>query len=141
MAASVAGAPPQPSEHDVATLAAVLYRAVSNGLMDLFLHPPRLAIVPSERPVASVIARSQIEAEQPLTNLRHQTVLFKDDIARQFLMLVDGTRTLDELVIDLNAVLESNGNGAKPGVPREAVEKNLGLLAKLGLLAASAVPQ
>jgi SAM-dependent methyltransferase len=135
MAASVAGAPPQPSEHDVATLAAVLYRAVSNGLMDLFLYPPRLAIVPSERPVASLIARRQIEAEQPLTNLRHQTVLFKDDIARQFLMLVDGTRNADQLVVDLSDRLAQTGLLPKDkAVTRADVEYHLKTLARLGLL-------
>jgi hypothetical protein len=54
---------------------------------------------------------------------------------RRFLMLVDGTRTVDELVNDLNATLEAQGNGAH-GVARAAVEQNLALLAKLGLLIA-----
>ena len=135
MAASVAGAHPQPSEQDVATLAAVLYRAVSNGLMDLFLHPPRLTIAPSERPLATLIARRQIEAEQPLTNLRHQTVLFKDDIARQFLMLVDGTRSVDQLVVDLADRLARTGLAPKDkAVTRADVEHHLRVLARLGLL-------
>ena len=95
----------------------------------------------AERPQASLLARRQAETALAVTNLRHRTVSLKDETVRRFLMLVDGTRTLDELVIDLNAVLEPNGNGARPSVPREVVEKNLGLLAKLGLLAASAVPQ
>ena len=49
---------------------------------------------------------------------------------------MDGTRTVDELVSDLNAALEAQGHSAHGNVPREAVEQNLGLLAKLGLLVA-----
>jgi methyltransferase-like protein/cyclopropane fatty-acyl-phospholipid synthase-like methyltransferase len=128
-------------DQEVDTLTRLLFRAFSAGQFELHLFPPPLTTTLAERPQASLLARRQAETALAVTNLRHRTVSLKDETVRRFLMLVDGTRTLDELVIDLNAVLESNGNGAKPGVPREAVEKNLGLLAKLGLLAASAVPQ
>ena len=43
-----------------------------------------------------------------VTNLRHRTVSMKDDTVRRFLTLVDGTRTLDELVTDLNAAIGAN---------------------------------
>jgi hypothetical protein len=51
-------------------------------------------------------------------------------------MLVDGTRTLDALVADLNASLAAQGDGSAQTVPRESVRQNLALLAKLGLLVA-----
>jgi hypothetical protein len=60
----------------------------------------------------------------------------KDETVRRFLMLVDGTRNVDELVSDLNATLNAQGDGVRGNVPREAVQQNLGLLAKLGLLVA-----
>jgi len=60
----------------------------------------------------------------------------RDETVRRFLTLVDGTRTLDELVTDLNAAIGATDDGAQGGVRREAVAQNLGLLAKLGLLVA-----
>jgi hypothetical protein len=52
-------------------------------------------------------------------------------------MLVDGTRTIDQLVADLNTALaRASGDAPMPAVTRQTVEDNLGLLAKLGLLVA-----
>jgi hypothetical protein len=48
-------------------------------------------------------------------------------------MLVDGTRTVDQLVADLNAIFRRTGS---PEVTEQGVLQNLGLLAKLGLLVA-----
>jgi hypothetical protein len=116
-------------------LASLLFRAFAVGQFELHLFPPHLTTTITERPQASPLARRQAETEFAVTNLRHRTVSMKDETVRRFLMLVDGTRTVDELVNDLNATLEAQGNGAH-GVARAAVEQNLALLAKLGLLVA-----
>jgi len=52
-------------------------------------------------------------------------------------VLVDGTRTADDLVRDLNAQLTATGgsDGAPPVVvSREQVDENLRILARLALL-------
>src|SRR5262249_16652846 len=74
-------------------------------------------------------------AKAPITNLRQRTVTFDNEIARQFLLLVDGTRTIDQLVTDLAASLEATGT-AQPdkSITRPDVEHHLKALAKLALL-------
>ncbi len=52
----------------------------------------------------------------------------EDDTVRRFLGLVDGTRTIDQLVSDLNA------GSAGANVTREEVERNLAAMARLCLL-------
>jgi methyltransferase-like protein len=123
-------------DEEMDALANLLFRAFSAGQFELHLSPPHLTTTIAERPEASPLARRQAETELAVTNLRHRSVSMKDETVRRFLMLVDGTRTVDELVTDLNAAVAAHGNGAQSRVPREAVEQNLGLLAKLGLLVA-----
>ena len=123
-------------DEEMDALANLLFRAFSVGQFELHLFPPHLTTTIAERPQASPLARRQAETELTVTNLRHRTVSMKDETVRRFLLLVDGTRTIDELVSDLNAALAAQGHGASGSVAREAVEQNLGLLAKLGLLAA-----
>jgi hypothetical protein len=57
----------------------------------------------------------------------------EDEIVRNFLTLVDGTRDLDRLVSDLDSCLKGKSDAP---ITREGVQKNLKLLATLGLLAA-----
>jgi methyltransferase-like protein len=123
-------------DEEADALADLLFRAFSVGQFELHLFPPHLTTTIAERPQASPLARRQAESAFAVTNLRHRSVSMKDETVRRFLMLVDGTRTVDELVSDLNATLNAQGEGARGNVPREAVQQNLGLLAKLGLLVA-----
>lgn len=122
-------------DEEMDALAGLLFRAFSVGQFELHLSPPHLTTTLAERPEASRLARRQAETELAVTNLRHRIVSMKDETVRRFLMLVDGTRTVDELVTDLNTALKTPGD-AHGSVPREAVEQNLRLLAKLGLLVA-----
>jgi hypothetical protein len=119
---------------EIDALAGLVFRAFSAGQFELHLFPPRLTTTVAPRPEASGLARRQADTGLAVTNLRHRTVAMKDETVRRFLTLVDGTRTLDQLVSDLNAAIEANGT--EGGVRREAVAQNLGLLAKLGLLVA-----
>lgn len=116
------------SEADVEALTAILFRMVGDGPVMLHLYPPRLTTDISERPQAGPLARLQA-AEGPLiTNLRHVAVLMEDETVRRFLRLVDGTRTVDQLVSELNE------EAGRPEVTREEVERNLASMARLGLL-------
>jgi methyltransferase-like protein len=135
LAATVAGARQEPSQDDIATLSAALYRAVHSGLMDIHLYPPRLTTEISERPLATAIARRQAAVKSPVTNLRQHTVAFDNEIARHFLMLVDGTRNIDQLTADLADRLEQVGLASKDKVVTRAdVEHHLRVLARLALI-------
>jgi SAM-dependent methyltransferase len=132
---------------DVALLSTVLFRGYTAGHIDLHLYPPALVTVVSERPEASLLARKQAETGTHVTNLRHGAVVLEDAITRRFLPLVDGTRTVSELTADLRSKLAVafhptggvdgagvGGEGDVAHVTPERVERNLKILATLGLL-------
>lgn len=118
-------------DEEVEALGGLLYRAFAAGQFELHLTPPRLTATIGERPSASFLARRQAESGLVVTNLRHRSVSLKDDAVRKFLMLVDGTRTLDRLVSDLKLTVAEDVGAT---ITRESVEENLRLLAKLALL-------
>jgi methyltransferase-like protein/2-polyprenyl-3-methyl-5-hydroxy-6-metoxy-1,4-benzoquinol methylase len=114
-------------------LAGLIFRAFAAGQFQLRFSPHSMTTALAERPISSGLARKQAESGLVVTNLLHRDVSMKDETVRQFLMLVDGTRTVDQLVADLNAIFRRTGN---PEVTEQGVLQNLGLLAKLGLLVA-----
>jgi methyltransferase-like protein len=118
-------------EEEVEALGGLLYRAFAAGQFELHVSPPKLTAAIGERPKASFLARQQAQAGLVVTNLRHRSVSLKDDAVRKFLMLVDGTRTADQLVSDLASTLANDGG---PTITLEGVAENLSLLAKLALL-------
>jgi SAM-dependent methyltransferase len=130
-------------DEDGEALATVLFRAFAARHVSLHLCPPRLTTTISDRPEASRVARQQARKGSVVTNLCHGTVSLEDDLVRRFLPLVDGTRTLDQLVTDLNTALAADSRtGGDRGddergratLTRESVERNLAMLARLGLL-------
>jgi hypothetical protein len=110
------GAPPGDE-----TLRNLLWAGACAGAIQLHVHAPRLATTPGDRPVASLLARVQLESSESVTNLRHEAVKLDDAIARRLLPLVDGTRDCAALAAAL-------------GEPRDAVEARVRHLAKLALL-------
>jgi SAM-dependent methyltransferase/methyltransferase-like protein len=123
------------SDEQVEALVDVLFQAVSRGIIGIHRHPPPLTAVVSERPEASLIARMQSRNGTLVTNLHHRTAMMEDEIVRQFLQLVDGTRDLDQLIADLEAGLNDGApGGERKTVSRPNVERNLRVLAKLALL-------
>jgi SAM-dependent methyltransferase len=134
-------------DEEVEALMTTLFRAYCADQIELHLYPPKLATTVSLRPQASALARMQAKTETLITSLRHGSVLLNDDVTRRFLPIIDGSRSIDELVCDLNEVLglsleRSAGNadgvasGIRTGVTREHVEHNLEILARLALLVA-----
>jgi SAM-dependent methyltransferase len=119
---------------DVAALMQLLFRACRGGLVDIHLYAPKLTTVISERPLASRLARLQAETSELITNLYHAHVVLEDEIARRFLRLVDGTRTIDDLVLDLRAEWAGQANKDPVEITAETVAQNLKRLGRLGLL-------
>ncbi|HVV94727.1 MAG TPA: class I SAM-dependent methyltransferase [Hyphomicrobiales bacterium] len=129
-----------PSEAEVDALAAALFRAYAAEQVDMHLYPPRLTKAVTERPEASLIARQLSESGSVIVNLRHARVTIEDDVARRFLRLLDGTRDRAALMTDLADALAASpsAGAAAPTITAEGVERNLALLASLGLLVAPA---
>jgi SAM-dependent methyltransferase len=127
-------------------LAAGLFRAFAAGHVQLHLHPPPLTTAIGERPRASLLARHEAVTASFLTSLRHIAVVIEDPEIRALLPLLDGSRTLTEIVPDLNDALSraSPGSGDDRAEPRsdsprvtsETVENHLKALAVLGFLMA-----
>jgi methyltransferase-like protein/trans-aconitate methyltransferase len=132
-------------EH-VDSLTEILFRGFCAGIFEVEAFPPPLSADISERPQASLLARKQAETGPLLTNLRHSTVVLEDPITQRLLALLDGTRSIDELVTALSAAVPQtsgkngdSGDGAAstgPVISRDNVERNLQLLARLSLLVA-----
>ena len=118
---------------DIEALMAMLFRLAGAGPVVLHLHTPRLCTVVGERPKASLLARQQAARGPVVTNLRHTAVVIGDEVARRLLALLDGTRSVDRIVVDLNAAV---ADGERPPITRKEVEQNLAIVARLGLLIA-----
>ena len=78
-------------------LAAILTDAYVAGIVNLHVHPPVLAGVAGDRPVASPLARWQARSQEDVTSLLHARVHLPDANARRLLTLLDGTRDRAEL--------------------------------------------
>jgi methyltransferase-like protein len=128
-------------------LAALIYHAYRGDRVELHVEAPPLATMPGERPEASRIVRWQIEAGGPhVTNLRHTEMDFSDEVARRLLLLIDGTRTIDELAVELERLLGPGNAGDRsrrgsvstamdgPGQSRALVVQALQVLARNALL-------
>jgi hypothetical protein len=89
--------------------------------MILHVHAPDVATTLGLHPVASAVARVQVEYGENVTNLRHATVKLDDELVRRLLPLLDGTR--DPAVL-----------AATLGAKRDTIDAQLRHLAKLALL-------
>lgn len=125
------------AEHEDA-LATMLFRAFCYDHIYLHLFPPEMVTAMSARPQASLLARREAEAGHLVTTLRHGLVALEDPVVRRFLGLVDGSRTVEQLVSDLRAALgrEPGAADAEARVTADTVRQNLRILARLGLLVA-----
>ena len=127
---------------DSTTLADVTLKTYEVGVIELHLHEPVYTVEPGAFPIASPIARLQIKQGNVVATLLHESLRLDDEIARQLLLLPDGTRDRSALLLELRRVIESNSKYT--GSEREAMlkglaadlEKKLVELGKFGLLLA-----
>ena len=135
-------------EGDERALAEVLLKAYAAGIVEFHLHPPQFVTFPSERPVASPLARLQAQNGSKIINLRHHNIKVEDSLGRGLLQLLDGSRDRPALVASLNELVAS-GKAALPEgsmIPNGAtgtrdiieanLEENLISLGRMALLAA-----
>jgi len=113
----------------VEVLLAEAYRA---GIVELHVQPPALTIEPTERPIASPLARLQSRTSDRVTTLLHVPVAIADANALKVLPLVDGTRDRAALAAAV-ANLALNIGSSRAG---DFVDYALQKFARLGLLVA-----
>lgn len=76
---------------------AMLLEACISGVVEAHVWTAAFVCDSGERPLASPVARWQARKNERITNLRHETLTFKDPSARRLLALLDGTRTREAL--------------------------------------------
>jgi methyltransferase-like protein/SAM-dependent methyltransferase len=90
------------SGEDAAIMGDALLAGFACGKVQLHVHLPRFVLQVSERPVASALARLHARNGPLVTNLRHDSVRMDDELGRELLAALDGTRDraalLDHLV-------------------------------------------
>jgi SAM-dependent methyltransferase len=102
-----------------------LLQAYAMHVVQLHVWAPALATEPSERPVASALARLQAARGTRLTNLLHASVEVPDELGRRLITLLDGTRDRAALLRELRR-------------PADELERSLDGLARIALLEATA---
>ena len=112
-------------------LCEVLFQTYRTGLLELHTHHPTYSTTPSERPVASPLARWQLQNGLNATSAWHQSVEVGDAIGKFLIGLLDGSRDRAMLVDELRRF-----GGTLTGNVEEQLERNLRMIARFGLLVA-----
>jgi len=108
---------------DAPALAELLLKICAPGMVELLSSRSKFTLSVSERPRAFSLARLQAEEGTMVTTMRHSTFEIQNDLTRRLLLLLDGSRNHDQIQREL-------------GVASSDLERNLGELARLGLLEA-----
>ena len=136
------------SEQEAQTLAEILLGVYAAGILEMHAYVPRCALEVSERPVASPLARFQIQSGNSVATLRHTNVSVEDVIGQRLLALLDGTRDRAALIDELQSFVKSDvaarskADGTTVEIEKvlqdvsNDLENNLTKLARLGLLIA-----
>lgn len=134
------------TEDDPKVLTDAMFILACSGEVSFLLSRPFVVTDSTDRPQASLLARRQAQTGRLVTNLLHQTVQLEDDRTRDFLQLLDGTRSIDQIVAEMSERFgptirldqtDSSGAPAEPLVLsiRDSVQRSLAMVGKLGLLA------
>lgn len=133
-------------EADALDLGKLLLQAYASGLVELHTYVPAYARKAGERPMASPMARFQARHGDFVTSLYHTSMSVEDAMARQLLLLLDGTRDRAALLEALLTLADEEAAARRPDDrprvdPAQArillageLEKNLNKLARMGLL-------
>jgi hypothetical protein len=136
------------AEEDAHEMGRALLQAYRAGYVELHVQKPQFVTTVSEHPIASPVARFQLQQDSTVATLRHQTLRIDDDLSRHLVLLLDGTRDRDALLHDLGALVRSGAATlVREGKPvsdlQEALQHladeldgNLASLARLAMLVA-----
>ena len=122
-----------------------LLTAAAAGAVEFRTHSSAMASAPGPRPLASALARWQANRGAIVTTLSGASVKLEGSLARQLLLLLDGTRDQEAVVNDLvelakagKVSLNEAGSAVPPARARDllrvALPSKLVDLARLGLL-------
>jgi methyltransferase-like protein/SAM-dependent methyltransferase len=92
---------------DRRVLGDMLLQAYGKNLVELHVHAPQFATTLSERPIASPVARLQLQHGPMVTNLCHGCVKLEGVLAQHLFHLLDGTRDRTALLEELLTLVKS----------------------------------
>ncbi|MBR0843387.1 class I SAM-dependent methyltransferase [Bradyrhizobium liaoningense] len=135
------------ADDDQKVLTEAMFILVCSGEVSFLLSRPFLLKEATDHPQASLLARRQAQTGPLVTNLLHQTVQLEDDRTRDFLQLLDGARTIDQITAEMTERfghtirVDQKDIAGQPTEPlllstRESVQRSLAMVGKLGLLVA-----
>jgi methyltransferase-like protein/protein-L-isoaspartate O-methyltransferase len=131
---------------DLNALREILLAAYGSGVIELSVHRPAMQLEVTTHPVASRMARWQAQRGKVVTSLLHFGVIMEDELSRQLLTLLDGTRDHAALREALTEVMAPHLPLTKPDGTAvteraslaawiaETLEENLQKSARLALL-------
>jgi|SRR5579872_2280167 len=117
-------------EEDSTWLAEMLLRLYAANFLELHVYEPPFVTSVSRRPVASALARAQIQKGSASTTLKHEAAELADQGARDLLLLLDGTHDRAQLLYEMRQRYDPSE------ITPERLEANLERLAKMPLLVA-----
>ncbi len=83
-----------------------LVGAFCAGMFDACVHPPQCTSRPSEKPIASALARMQADGKGPVATLRHES-LKVDELGRYLIRRLDGHHDRNTLAAHLKRSIDS----------------------------------
>jgi methyltransferase-like protein/2-polyprenyl-3-methyl-5-hydroxy-6-metoxy-1,4-benzoquinol methylase len=125
---SAAGVTPNSTEEGTEQeLSQLLLTAYGAGLVEALFKPPHFVLQVSDRPVSSPVARVQLRYGEVVASLLHTTFDVSDPLAKQLILLLDGSRDRVAILNELRPIIESgaatlNGGKSLPKDPAEPVE-------------------
>lgn len=135
-------------EREERELAKTILKTYAAGLAELHTYRPTVSRAVGERPMASPLARWQVQNCNFVTTFYHGTISVEDEIMRRLMVLLDGTRDraalrgqLERVVIETEAAAGREVLALKPRAEVDsllgnALEENLTKMARMGLLVA-----
>jgi len=136
------------NEQDRRVLGDMLLQAYGKNLVELHVYAPHFATTLSERPVASPVARLQLQHGPMVTNLCHGCVKLEGTLAQHLFQLLDGSRDRPALLEALSTLVKSGSatmqkDGKEVTDPQqvrqlllESLDQKLAELAELALFVA-----
>ncbi|HTG45648.1 MAG TPA: methyltransferase regulatory domain-containing protein, partial [Verrucomicrobiae bacterium] len=119
-----------------------LLNLFSAGVVEFKTHGAAAARAAGPRPQTSPVARWQVERSDTVTSLDHQLLEVEDEIGKQLIRSLDGTKNRAQIADELLAFLKARGalkdeedQALRAKIERE-LEANLAKLARLGMLIA-----
>jgi len=114
---------------DPAPVADLLMKGYRSGLIDLIPHAANFVTQVSDKPALNRLARAQLKLGLGhFTCLRNRSVQLPNDAARELLLLLDGTRTVEQVEIELEASVRAMsddevGDLRRPGGVAAAIKE------------------